>query len=444
MTVVLTALCTIAIYPLKQITTVSSLGVVYLLGVVVVSTFWGLRLGIVMAILSAAAFNFFYLAPVDRFTISASRNWVALGAFAVAAVASSTVSEVARVRAVEAHRRRAEADLSAEIAQLLLGRTGVAQALALIGRRLSLVLDLPWASVSLSAQPVDEQHMAIPLRAEGQALGTLTIPAGTAPAIETRLSERVVPALAAALAVALEREQLIAEAVETEGLKRSEAIKTAILRAVSHDLRSPMMTIMAAGAAVRSPDLTPAERDELGAMIVEQGGRLARMIDYLLDLSKLEAHGARPRLDECSVADLIYGALAAQPSDAAFAVCGDAEVPPVRADFAQIERALANLLGNASRYSGGKAVVIRARTIGTSVTIRVIDKGPGIPASDHERIFEPFYRGLASPGDVHTGSGLGLAIAKGFVECNGGRIWVESPSGGGTSFAISLPIATVP
>src|ERR1700756_2948640 len=109
-TVVLAALWTVAGYPLKQIPTVSSLGVVYLLGVVVVATFWGLWLGIAMAILSAAAFNFFHLPPVDRFTISDSRNWVALGAFVVAALASSTVSEVARVRAVEANRRRVEAD----------------------------------------------------------------------------------------------------------------------------------------------------------------------------------------------------------------------------------------------------------------------------------------------------------------------------------------------
>jgi two-component system sensor histidine kinase KdpD len=443
-TVVLAALCTVAVYPLKQITTVSSLGVVYLLGVVVVATFWGLWLGIAMAILSAAAFNFFHLPPVDRFTISDSRNWVALGAFVVAALASSTVSEVARIRAVEANRRRVEADLTAEIAQLLLARTGVEEALALIGQRLSVVFDLPWASVSLAGRPGDGRRKVIGLRVGGQTLGTLTIPAETAPAVEGRLCDRVVPALAAALAVALERERLIAEAVETEGLKRSEAIKTAILRAVSHDLRSPMMTIMAAGAAVRSPDLTPAERDELGGMVVEQGGRLARMIEDLLDLSKLEANGAQPQAAECSIEDLIDGALAEQPSEAVFEVHADADLSPVRADFAQVKRALANLMENARRYSGREPVVIRARTIGSSVTIRVIDKGPGIPPGDQERIFEPFYRGAASGGEPHRGSGLGLAIAKGFVECNGGRIWIEAPSGGGACLAISLPVATVP
>ena len=106
MTVILAALCTALVYPLKQVTTVSSLGVVYLLGVIVVSTFWGLWMGVAMSVLSAAAFNFFHLPPVDRFTIADSRNWVALATFVVAAIASSWVSDVARTRAVEAERRR--------------------------------------------------------------------------------------------------------------------------------------------------------------------------------------------------------------------------------------------------------------------------------------------------------------------------------------------------
>jgi two-component system, OmpR family, sensor histidine kinase KdpD len=438
-TVVLVAACTGAVYPLKELTTVSSLGVVYLLGVVVISTFWGVWPGVAMAILSAAAFNFFHLPPVGRFTIADSRNWVALATFLVAALASSTVSEIARQRAMDADRRRAEADLTAEMARLLLAQTGVEEALALIGQRLAVMFALPWATLSLGDLEGGPRRKTIALSEGGRSVGTLAVPAELPPSVDARLRNRLVPALAAVLAVAVERERWVAEAVQTEGLKRSEAIKTAILRAVSHDLRTPVMAIMAAGAAVRAPELTLDERTELGTLVLDQGARLSRLIEDLLDLSKLEANGAAPFPAECSVEELIYAALADQPSDVEFDIQIEPNLRPVRADFAQVERALANLLDNARRFSGGAPVVVRARTVGRSVTIRVIDHGPGITPADQKRIFEPFYRGsggVATGG--HSGSGLGLAIAKGFVEANGGRIWVESSPGGSTSFAISL------
>jgi two-component system sensor histidine kinase KdpD len=437
-TVLLVAVCTVLVYPLKQLTTVSSLGVVYLLGVIVVSTFWGLWMGVAMSVLSAAAFNFFHLPPLGRFTIADSRNWVALGTFLVAAIASSTVSEVARRRAVEAERRRAEADLTAEMAQLLLGG-GVRDGLAVMGQRLAAVFELPWTSLSLEQVAADPRRESIPLVSGGRTLGTLTIPAGQPAGVVARLRERVVPAVAAVLGVALERERLVAEAVQTEGLRRSEAIKTAVLRAVSHDLRSPVTAMVAAGAAVRAPELTLAERDELGSLVVQQGARLSRLIDDLLDLSRLEAGATAPRPDECSVEELVDAALASQPAEAPFEVRIDADVRSMRADFGQVERALANLLENARRFSGGEPVVIRARKIGGWVTIRVVDRGPGIAAAEMERIFEPFYRGADGTGASHTGSGLGLAIAKGFVEANDGRIWVESTPGHGATFALSLP-----
>jgi two-component system, OmpR family, sensor histidine kinase KdpD len=136
--VVLVVVCTVLVYPLKHVTTVSALGVVYLVGVVIVSTFWGLWMGVAMSVLSAAAFNFFHLPPLHRFTIADSRNWVALGTFLVAAVVSSWVSNYARSRSVEADRRRAEADLTAEMAQLLLGG-GVSDALLALDRAAAVV-----------------------------------------------------------------------------------------------------------------------------------------------------------------------------------------------------------------------------------------------------------------------------------------------------------------
>jgi two-component system sensor histidine kinase KdpD len=439
--VALVAACTAVVYPLKQVTSVASLGVVYLLGVVVVSAVWGLWLGLFTSLLSAAAFNFFHLPPVGHFTIADSRNWVALAAFLVAAVATSTVSDQARLRALEAEARRAEADLTSEMARLLLGRTEVEDALAMIGRRLAVLFELPSASIELSDAAPDTRREAIPLVVGERRLGTLLIPSNLAPRVTERLTERVVPALSAMLAMVLDRERLIAETVETEGLRRSEAVKTAVLRAVSHDLRSPVTAMIAAGSAVRAPALQPAERDELGRLVEEEGARLSRLIDDLLDLSKLEAHTLAPRLAECSIDEVIDAALAAQPAEAAIEVRIDPELPPVRADFVQIERALANLIENATRYGDGEPVIVRARPVGDRAIIRVIDRGQGIPDADQARIFEPFYRAESSAGDNHPGSGLGLAIAKGFVEANGGRVWVESSLGHGSTFVVELPAA---
>ena len=436
--VTLVAVCTGIVYPLKQVTTVSSLGVVYLLGVVIVSAFWGLWLGVATSLLSAAAFNFFHLPPVGQFTIADSRNWVALGAFFVAALATSWVSELARHRAAEAERRRAEADLTADMARLVLPRAAVADALGLIGRRLAAVFELPWATITLGEVSGDGRRLAVPLAVGERRLGTLVIPSGMPDGVLRRLSERAVPPLSAVLELALEREALIAEAVQTEGLRRSEAVKTAVLRAVSHDLRSPLTAMVTAGAAVRAPGLSDAERDDLGRLVVDQGTRLGRLIDDLLDLSKLEAHAAAPRLAECSVEEVIDAALAVQPPDAEFRVRIDPKLSPVRADFAQIERVLANLLENATRYSKGEPVTIRALPVGDRAIIRVIDRGPGIPRAEWDRIFEPFYQSAVTA-DAYAGSGLGLAIAKGFVEANGGSMWVESTPGQGSAFVVELP-----
>jgi two-component system sensor histidine kinase KdpD len=411
--------------------------------VVTISAFWGLWLGLATAAASAAAFNFFHIPPLGKFTISDNRNWVALATFFVAAVVTSTVSERTRQRAVEAERRRAEADLTAEMAQVLLAQAGVRDALALIGHRLAQVFELPWAYVSLNEEQPDARRLAIPLLTAGVRTGTLLVPDGVSPRALDRLNKVVMPALSALLGMVAERERLVVEAVETEGLRRSEAVKTAVLRAVSHDLRSPVTAMIAAGAAVRAADLSPAERDELGRVVEGEGARLSRLIEDLLDLSKLESHAAAPRLEECSLEEVIDAALAAQPEEASFDVRIDPELPPVRADFTQLERALANLMENATRYTGGQPVVIRARPVGASAIVRVIDRGPGIAEPDQERIFEPFYRSATQPGrDHHAGSGLGLAIAKGFVEANGGRIWVESIPGRGSTFVVELPTSS--
>ena len=174
-------------------------------------------------------------------------------------------------------------------------------------------------------------------------------------------------------------------------------------------------------------------------MITAESTRLSRLIDNLLDLSRLEGGAADPRPEWCSIDEVIGAALddLRLPPER-FSLALDPDLPLVRADAAQLERAFANLLENGARYSGGHPVSIRGRVTGGRMLVRVVDRGPGIPPAQRDRVFEPFYRaGSASAG--HRGSGLGLAIARGFVEANGGRISVESLPGQGTSFVVEFP-----
>jgi two-component system sensor histidine kinase KdpD len=462
------ALCTLIVYPLKQVAPVVSLGVVYLLAVLVVSATWGAWLGVVTAVLSAVAFNFFHLPPTGQLTIRDSSNWVALIAFLVAAALASSVAEITRARTREAEERRREADLAAEMARLLLRGSSLREALPTAAARLAHALKLPSAAIDLETVEGDERHVAFPLREGTSRLGTLVVPAGTPERDLRRLQERVVPALEALLSAALERELLQGEVVETAALRRADVVKTALLRAVSHDLRSPLTAISAAGEAIALPGVSPPEREELAAVILEETRRLARLVDNLLDLSRLQAGAAEPRQEWTSVEEVIRAAVEELGArDGEFALSIDRELPLVQVDPTQLERALVNVLENARRHSGGHPVSVRARAVrglaggagsgagvgaggaGSGIVaggadgrliVRVVDRGPGIPPVQLERVFEPFYRaGTASGG--HRGSGLGLSIARGFVEANGGTLHVESLPGQGATFVFELPLA---
>jgi two-component system sensor histidine kinase KdpD len=281
-----------------------------------------------------------------------------------------------------------------------------------------------------------------------------------------RVHERVVPSLASILAAARHRAGLQAEVVETAALRRADTVKTALLRAVSHDLRSPLTAISAAGEAIASPTLAPEGREELAAIIQEEAQRLARLVDNLLDLSRLEAGAAEPHSDSTSVDELIRAAVRELGvAEQEFTLAIDRDLPPVSVDSVQMERAFVNVLENALRYSGGHPISVRARAVrgpagasrptaardghaehaderrlaGDRMIVRVVDRGPGIAPAELERVFEPFYRaGTAAPGQ--RGSGLGLAIARGFAVANGGSLEVESLPGQGTTFVFELPL----
>jgi K+-sensing histidine kinase KdpD len=346
---------TLLVYPLKSVAPVVSLGVVYLPAILLISIVWGLRLGLLASLASAIAFNFFQIPPLHRLTIASSGDWVALAAFAIVAAISSTVAGLARAQALEAERRREEADR----------------------------------------------------------------------------------ALAQLAALSRERDRMQAEMVEAEALQRSDELKTALLRSISHDLRTPLTSIIASGAALGSATPTAEERAELSEAIVAEGGRLSRLVENLLDMSRLEAGKAKPHREQTDLAEVLDVARETVIRPDLVKLALDPELPTVTADAAQLERVFANLLENAIRHGGGRPVTVRSRLVGDKIAIRVVDQGPGIPESEWERIFEPFQSGGANGGG--EGSGLGLAIAKGFVEANGGEIAVESVLGQGSSFVVGFP-----
>jgi two-component system, OmpR family, sensor histidine kinase KdpD len=412
-----------------------------------VSITWGAWLGFATAVLSAAAFNFFQLPPTGDFTIKDSSNWVALATFVVVAGLSSSLAEVTRARTRDAEERRREADLAAEMARLLLRGNSLSEALGTAAARLAAALNLTSAAIELESVEGDERSVAFPLREGTRRLGTLLVGMDTSEESLRRLQERVVPALESLLSAALEREELLGGVVETASLRRADVVKTALLRAVSHDLRSPLTAISAAGEAVGSASLQEDERKEMAAVIQEEARRLSRLVDNLLDLSRLEAGAAEPRREWMSVEEVIGSALAELTPMRAedFALSIDHDLPLVRADSAQLERALVNVLENARRHSAGHTVSVRARAVrplageGGRLIVRVVDRGPGIPPAQLERVFEPFYRAGTS-GTGHRGSGLGLAIARGFTEANGGTLHVESLPGQGATFVFELPL----
>ena len=434
------ALCTLAIYPLKTIAPAVSLGVVYLLAVIGVSIFWGLRLGLLTALLSALAFNFFHIPPVGRFTIADSRNWVALAAFFVTAAIAGTLAELARSRAQEAEARRREADLMAELARTLLGGPNLDASLPVAAERIARALDLPSAALQRGEATDNPGRLALALTHGGYRLGTLVVPAGIDPENLRRLEDRLLPGLEGLLAAAIDRGELLRATVETEALRRSDEIKTALLRTVSHDLRTPITAIRAAAEALTSPTIEEQDRAELREAIIDDSDRLAALVDNLLDLSRLRTGTAEPSQDWVSIGEVIEAAVddldvdcGPFPSSRSTTACRSSGLTPPSSSGSS---------STSSRTPPGTRAASRSpcahARCRAGLVIRVVDRGPGIPDRDLERIFEAFYQGPDDPS--HTGAGLGLAIVKGFVEANGGQVSVESLPGQGTTFVVEFPL----
>ena len=429
---------TAAIALLDDHVPVLSLGVLYVFAVLPVAVLWGLWFALPLAVACMLAFNFFFLPPTHTFTLREGENWFALAVYSATAVVVSELAARARRRAAAAEQRERESALLAELATELLRGRDIQDELAEIGTRAAEVLGVTEATIELGVP--GRGRAGYPLEVADRRVGTIYVPAGAEPSLAVR--NRFLPALAALLAVAVERERLEREAVEAETLRRSDLVKTALLRAVSHDLRSPLTGIRTAVGALLNDqlELTELDRRELLETIDVDSERLSRLVGDLLDLSRLEAGGAAPAPEVWALDDLVRAAVDSVGARGRVQVAG--ERPLVSVDPAQIQRVLANLIENAVKFSPQTGVVhVRITATRKEAIVRVVDQGPGLPEAELERVFEPFYR---RAGDDRAGAGLGLAIARGFAQANGGRIWAESRPEQGATFALALPVAEVP
>ena len=432
---------------LDEVAPVTGLGVLYLLAVLFIAVRRGQVAALATAVVSVLALNFFFIAPRYRLTIADSQNVVALVVFLVVAVVVGRLAATARAQTGEAERRallasarEREAMILAQAASsFLAGENVAAQLQAMADRQDSTGAHAVRAG--LSAAP-DTRQGEIAVRIPSTRPGWVY---GRPDAAWDRASlERLAQSLARLIDLARERERLAKRSAAAEAARRADATKTALLHAISHDLRSPLTAITTAASGLSQEGLSAEDRAGLLEAIEAESARLARMVDDLLDLSRIEADAVNPRTDWCDLADVV--ASAAEQVEQRFGgqridLDVPSDLPLVRADVAQLERVFSNLLENAVKFSpDGAAVRVSGGSGGGRVTVRVTDSGPGIPASRRREIFEPFVRGTG-PGQ---GSGLGLAICRGLVEANGGEISLQGGAGEGTTFAVAFPLIAQP
>jgi two-component system, OmpR family, sensor histidine kinase KdpD len=286
----------------------------------------------------------------------------------------------------------------------------------------------------------------VPVRVGDRRVGALLLlNPGGADAFET-IDDRLLSAAATQIGLAVERDRLHREAIEAEILRRTDQLRSALLNAVSHDLRTPLATIMASAGSLRQQDVdwTDEERQGFAEAIEEEAERLNRLVGNLLDLSRIEGGSLRPEKswhDLATLVDDVLTRLRPVTSHHRIHVAVPDDLPVIWLDPVEIGQVLYNLVENAAKYApAGSDISIEVRRAGTGIRIAVSDRGPGIPAAALPHLFDPFYRVIdrqPRPG----GLGLGLAIVKGLVEAHGGEVRAENRAGGGARMELSLPIA---
>ncbi|MFE0178739.1 ATP-binding protein [Streptomyces sp. NPDC059002] len=403
--------------------------------------------------LASAAFgslllNWYFTPPIGKLTINDPKNIVALAIFIGVAVAVASVVDLAARRTAQAARLRAESEILSFLAgSVLRGETSLEALLERVRETFAM------ESVALLERESDVDPWTCAGRVgAGGPLGRpedadVDMPVGDHMALA--LSGRVLPAedrrvlaaFAAQAAVVLDRQRLQGEAKEARALAEGNRIRTALLAAVSHDLRTPLAGIKAAVTSLRSEDVEWSEEDEAELLegIEDGADRLEHLVGNLLDMSRLQTGTVSPLIREIDLDEVVPMALGGVPEDSVDLDIPE-NLPMVTVDKGLLERAVANVVENAVKYSpDGSRVLVSASAIGEHVELRVVDRGPGVPDEAKDRIFEPFQRYGDAPRGA--GVGLGLAVARGFTESMDGTLTAEDTPGGGLTMALTLRAA---
>lgn len=416
----------------------------YLITVVLVAVIGGLGPAITAAIASSLLLNWFFTQPFHTLTIAAPDNLLSLVLFIVVAISVASVVHLAARRAQEAARSKAESESLLCLARMVLGGEDTPSAVlehlqrtAGVGVVLWERSAVRWVTVAAAGPVEAPASTRLPIRPDL----ALTVH-GAAAGDEV---DRLVQAVAGQAAAALDRDRLRTQAAQAEALAAGNRMRTALLAAVSHDLRTPLSSLKASVSSLRQTDVawSDADREALLENIEESTDRLAELIANLLDMSRLQAGALQPYLRPTSVDEVVPMALRGLPGARDVVLELPDTLPLVLTDAGLLERALANLLSNAIRHSpGDRPPHIAAREREARVELLVVDHGGGVPAADRDRIFEPFQRlGDQSPS---SGIGLGLAVARGFVDSMGGELHAEDTPGGGLTMVVRLPASTRP
>ena len=479
-------------------TDLANISLFNLLAVLATAVAFGRGPAVFAAVSSFLIFDWFFVEPRHQFTVSNPDEWVSLLVYLLIATVTGQLAAGQRERAREAHQREREATVLYDVVRLL-SEGDLDQSLTSVAERLRGALHVDGVSIELwqpdgtpvrytagavpsfvggaagrvlhsgalaegdvpsapgrwvrvvrlhraSAAHDDDGAHLVPVRIGERRVGAVLLasPAGAFQASDDRL----VSAAAAQIGVAIERARLRQEATDAEILRRTDELRRALLNAVSHDLRTPLATIMASAGSLRQRDVawTDEERQAFAQAIEEEAERLNRLVGNLLDLSRIEAGNLRPQKSWHDLADVIDDVVdrlrpVIREHDVTVRV-DVPELPPLLLDSVEIGEVLYNLLENATRYApSGTDILVEARLDGGCVLIAVSDRGPGIPAAALPHLFDSFYRAIDDRGRSRPrGLGLGLAIVKGLVEAHGGQVTAENRLGGGARFTFTLPV----
>ncbi|WP_234340991.1 sensor histidine kinase [Streptomyces sp. NRRL S-1813] len=416
----------------------TSEALLFLVTVIGVACLGGVVSALLASLTASLLLNYYFIPPSGQFTITEPNNALALAVFVVVAVTVAALVD----RSLRLARRAASATAEAETLSSMAGNILRGdQAVSMLLERTRETFGMESAELVPRS---DQETDAL----EGDN-GLVKVPAGPDRVLVLRgrslpaSEHRVLTAFAAHLAAALDHARLTEAAAEVEPVKAADRMRTALLAAVSHDLRTPLAAGRAAISSLRSTDVdfSAAERDELLATADVALVKLNRLVDNLLDMSRLRAGALTLHLQPTAFADVLPLALDTLPATSVPVESqGLAEICDVLADPPLLERVIANLVINAVRHSPPqRRVLISASSLGSRVELRVIDRGPGLHPEDRDRIFVPFQR--LGDNDNTTGLGLGLALSRGLAEAMGGTLTPEDTPGGGLTMVLSLRAA---